>query len=90
MRPQGPPSSCRISKYSKNPLNRSAEQKSVLNEGNNVANVISGKPCGHKRLDFLQRVDMKAFAARDATNFRSKFNLVGLEAKIYSNLGGFS
>ena len=45
------------------PLNRSAEQKSELNNGNKVANVISGSPCGQSLLDFLQRLESKAFAA---------------------------
>ena len=70
------------------PLNRRAEQKSELNNGNKVANVISGSPWGQSLLDFLQRLETKAFAAKDATNFRSKLNLVGFEARIYSNFGG--
>ena len=64
------------------PLNRRAEQKSELNNGNKVANVISGSPWGQSLLDFLQRLETKAFAANDATNFRSKLNLVGFEARI--------
>ena len=72
------------------PLNRRAEQKSELNNGNKVANVISGSPWGQSLLDFLQRLETKAFAAKDATNFRSKLNLVGFEARIYSNFGGLS
>jgi hypothetical protein len=64
-----------MSKYSRKPLNRIAEQKSLLREGKRLANVTSGISRGQSPFAFNGNVDIKAFAANEATNLRSKCNL---------------